>query len=459
MLEPKSSGGGRPATVVAVAAATPPRGHYRWVICALLFFAATINYIDRQVISILKPTLQKEFGWSEIDYSDIVFAFQLAYAAGFLVAGRMMDRLGARVGFAIAIVIWSLAAIAHAEATVYGPAAASVLSLIGLTYSASVAGFMVARFALGIGEAGNFPAAIKVTAEWFPKRERALATGIFNSGTNVGAIVAPLVVPWITLTWGWYWAFVATGLLGFVWLAFWLPLYRPPEAHPRVGAAELEHIRSDPAEPVAHVPWKRLIGYRQTWAFMIGKFLTDPIWWLYLFWMPDFFNRNHGLDLKTIGLPLVVIYLVADGGSIGGGWLSSTLIKRGWSVNSARKTAMLLCAVAVVPMVFASGASNLWAAVALVSLAASAHQGWSANLFTTASDMFPRQAVGSVVGLGGMAGAVGGLLIAKLTGYILQATGSYVPVFLIAAFAYLVALAIIQLLVPRLEPANISAER
>jgi ACS family hexuronate transporter-like MFS transporter len=430
-------------------------GRLRWVICALLFFAATINYIDRQVIGILKPTLQAEFGWSEMDYADIVFAFQLAYAAGFLVAGRLVDRLGARAGFTLAIILWSVAAIAHAEATAFGPAAASALAILGLSYSASVAGFILARFALGIGEAGNFPAAIKVTAEWFPRRERALATGIFNSGTNVGAIVTPLVVPWITLTWGWYWAFIITGLLGFLWLAFWLPLYRTPDDHPRLGAAELGYIRSDPPDPVVPIAWTRLLPHRQTWAFMIGKFMTDPIWWLYLFWIPDFFNRSYGIDLKTIGPPLIVIYLVADVGSIGGGWLSSSLIRRGWSVNAGRKTAMLLCAAAVVPMVFASGATNVWTAVALVSIAAAAHQGWSANLFTTVSDMFPRTAVGSVVGLGGMAGAVGGMLIAKLTGYVLEATGSYLSVFFIAAFTYLVGLLIIHLLVPRLEPANL----
>ena len=440
---------GAPATAPPAAGRV---GYVRWIICSLLFFAATINYVDRQVIGILKPTLQAEFGWSEIDYADIIFAFQLAYAGGFLIAGRMMDRIGARLGFAIAIVLWSLAAIAHAEATVFGPAAATVLGLVGLTYSASVAGFMVARFALGLGEAGNFPAAIKVTAEWFPKRERALATGIFNSGTNVGALATPLVVPWITLSFGWYWAFVATGALGFLWLAFWLPLYRKPEDHPRLSAAELAHIRSDPPDPTVQIPWGKLLGYRQTWAFMAGKFLTDPIWWLYLFWIPDFLNRNHGIDLKTIGLPLVAIYLVADVGSIGGGWLSSMLIKRGWSANGGRKLAMLVCALAVVPMIFASGAKDLWVAVALVSLAAAAHQGWSANLFTTASDMFPRKAVGSVVGLGGMAGAVGGMLIAKLTGYILDATGSYLPVFFIAAFAYLVALVVIHVLAPRLAP-------
>ena len=430
-------------------------GRYRWVICALLFFAATINYIDRQVLGILKPTLQAEFGWSEVDYADIVFSFQLAYAIGLLLAGRIIDWLGTRTGFAVFIVIWSLAAIAHAEAPMFGGAAAALLAIAGFSYSASVAGFIFARFALGLGEGGNFPAAIKVVAEWFPKRERAFATGLFNSGTNVGAIVTPIVVPWITITWGWYWAFVATGAIGFLWLAGWLPFYGRPETHPRVRPSELALIRSDPPEPSVHVPLKQLLRYRQAWAFAIGKFMTDPVWWLYLFWIPDFLNRNHGIDLRTVGPPLVAIYLIADVGSIAGGWLSSALIKRGWSVNRGRKTAMLACALAVVPIAFASAADDLWVAVALVGLAAAAHQGWSANLFTLASDCFPRQAVGSVVGFGGMAGAVGGMLIAKLTGYILEASGSYVPVFLIAASTYLLALLVIHLLLPRLEPAPI----
>jgi ACS family hexuronate transporter-like MFS transporter len=332
---------------------------------------------------------------------------------------------------------------------------AAILSAFGLVYTTSVAGFIGARFLLGLGEAGNFPAAIKVVADWFPKRERALATGLFNSGTNIGALLTPLIVPWITLTWGWYWAFVATGAIGFAWLLFWVPLYRDPETHPRLGARELAYIRSDPPEPSVRVPWRSVLPKRQAWAFMAGKFLTDPIWWLYLFWIPDFLNRRHGIDLTLIGPPLVVIYLVADVGSIGGGWLSSALIKRGWSVNAGRKTAMLVCALAVLPMMFASGARDLWVAVALISIAAAAHQGWSANLFTLVSDTFPRQAVGSVVGLGGMAGAVGGMLIAKLTGYLLELTGSYVPVFLMASFAYLTALAVIHLLVPRLEPAKV----
>ena len=438
----------RPAAGAAV-------GRFRWVVCGLLFLAATINYIDRQVLGILKPTLQAEFGWSEIDYADIVFSFQLAYAIGLLLAGRVIDRIGAKTGFTVFIVIWSLAAIAHAEAPVFGGAAAAFLALAGLNYSASVAGFMVARFALGLGEAGNFPASIKVVAEWFPKRERALSTGIFNSGTNIGAIVTPMVVPWITLTWGWYWAFVATGAIGFLWLLLWVPLYGRPETHPRVKPTELALIRSDPPEPTAAVPLRQVLRHRQAWAFAIGKFMTDPIWWLYLFWIPDFLNRNHGLDLRTVGPPLIAIYLIADVGSIGGGWLSSTLIKRGWSINAGRKTAMFACALAVVPIVFAANATSLWMAVALVGLAAAAHQGWSANIFTIASDTFPRQAVGTVVGFGGMAGAVGGMLIAKLTGYILEASGSYVPVFIIAASAYLTALLIIHLLVPRLEPARL----
>jgi MFS transporter, ACS family, hexuronate transporter len=456
MSNPTLSARPQQSAPAATAVAAQRVGHYRWIICALLFFAATINYIDRQVIGILKPTLQAQFGWSEIDYADIVFAFQLAYAIAFLFAGRMIDWLGTKKGFIIAIVVWSVAAMAHAEVELFGPMASTILAAVGLTYSASVAGFIFARLALGFGEAGNFPAAIKVTAEWFPKRERALATGLFNSGTNIGALVTPLVVPVITLKWGWYWAFVITGGIGFLWLLFWIPLYGSPEKHPRVSAAELAHIRSDPPDPPSHIPWAQLLKYRQTWAFALGKFMTDPIWWLYLFWIPDFLNRNHGIDLKTIGLPLVTIYLIADVGSIGGGWLSSFFLKRGWSPNAGRKVAMLAMALCVVPIVFASGASNVWTAVILVGIAAAAHQGWSANLFTLTSDMFPRQAVGSVVGLGGFAGAVGGMLIAKVTGYILEASGSYVPIFIIAAFAYLSALLVIHLLVPKLEPVKLS---
>lgn len=343
----------------------------------------------------------------------------------------------------------------HAEATVFGPWFSGLLGFFGLVTTPSVAGFIAARFALGLGEAGNFPAAIKATAEWFPKKERAFATGIFNSGTNVGALLTPLVVPWITLTWGWYWAFVITGVLGFFWLVVWWATYDNPETHKRLSPAELAYIRSDPPEATTAIPWSAVMKHREAWAFAIGKFMTDPIWWLYLFWIPDFLQRNHGLDLKSLGLPIVVIYLIADVGSIGGGWLSSRLISRGWTINAARKTAMLVCALCVVPIIFAANTSSLWLAVILVGIAAAAHQGWSANIFTFSSDMFPRRAVGSVVGFGGMAGAIGGMLIAKVTGYLLEWTGSYYPVFLIAGFTYLAALLVMHLLVPVIKPVNI----
>jgi ACS family hexuronate transporter-like MFS transporter len=433
--------------------------HFRWVICALLFFAAAINYIDRQVIGILKPTLQEEFVFDERAYAAIVFSFQAAYAIGLLLAGRLMDRIGVRLGFALAVIVWSLGAIAHAMADWFPWLKLPTISIDPaaiVLLGGATAGFAIARVILGLGEAGNFPASIKTVAEWFPKKERALATGIFNSGTNIGALATPLLVPWITLIWGWQWAFISTGLLGFVWVAFWFIAYRAPELHPRVSPAELAHIQSDPPESTESITWGRLLPHRQTWAFALGKFFTDPIWWLYLFWVPDFLQKNHGLDLKTMGLPLVIIYLVADVGSIGGGWLSSHFLKTGWSPNASRKTALLICALAVVPIIFAAKTTNLWIAVALVSLAAAAHQGWSANLFTLTSDMFPKQAVGSVVGIGGMAGSIGGMLIALIVGEILQRTaGNYVPIFIIAGTAYLFALLVIHLLAPSLEPARL----
>jgi ACS family hexuronate transporter-like MFS transporter len=420
---------------IAVETVTQRVGRYRWVICGLLFFATTVNYVDRQVLGILSKDLKLAIGWTEVDYGNIVAAFNAAYAFGLLLAGRLMDRIGTRVGYALAIVWWSLAAMGHALAR-------------------TPFGFGVARVALGIGESGNFPAAIKTVAEWFPKKERAFATGIFNAGSNVGAIVAPLTVPWIATHLGWRWAFILTGAIGLVWLLFWLPTYRRPEQHPKVTPAELDHIHSDPPDPEAiRVPWVRLIPHRQTSAFAIAKYLTDPIWWFYLYWLPNFLRDKHGLDLTTIGPPLIVIYLIADIGSIGGGWLSSTFIKRGWTINRARKTAMLICALAVTPIVLAANVKNLWIAVGLIGLAAAAHQGWSCNLFTTTSDMFPRQAVGSVVGMGGMAGALGGATLAVATGYILQSTGqNYTIVFFIAGSAYLIALAVIHLLSPQLKP-------
>jgi|SRR5208282_1326023 len=411
-------------------------GYFRWFICALLLFGVTKNYMDRQVLGVLKTTLQHDLGWNEIDYGNLVFAFQAAYAVGILLMGWLIDRIGTRLGYALAMIFWSLASMGHA-------------------LGGSLTSFIFARSALGLGESAVFPASIKSVAEWFPKKERALATGIFNAGSNLGAMITPLVVPWITIHWGWRWAFVIMGALGFVWLIFWLLLYRKPDEHPRLSKAELEYIRSDPQPPMVKISWARLIPHRQTWAFVVAKFMTDPIWWFYLFWVPDFLQRKHGLALMQIGLPLVVIYVVSDFGSIAGGWLSSWLIVRGTSVNVARKTAMLLCALCVVPMMFAFHIQGTWTAVLLIALAAASHQGFSANLFTLTSDMFPAQAVGSVVGLGGMAGAIGGMLIAKIVGYTLQWTGSYMIPFLMAGLAYLLALAAIQLLAPKLEPANI----
>ncbi|MBA3768944.1 MAG: MFS transporter [Blastocatellia bacterium] len=414
-------------------------GNFRWVICALLFFATTINYIDRQVLGILAKPLQQEMGWSESDYGYIATAFTGAYAVGLLVVGRLMDWLGTRKGFSFAIVFWSLAAMAHA-------------------FARSAFGFGVARFALGIGEAGNFPAAVKTTAEWFPKKERALATGIFNSGSNVGAIITPLIVPFIAINYGWRWAFIITGSLGFIWLGFWLILYRRPEEHPRLSSSELAYIRSDPPEPTSKIAWASLFPHRQTWAFAAGKFFTDPVWWFFLFWLAKFLNENYGLSLSQLSAPLIVIYLAADFGSIGGGYLSSALIKRGWTVNAGRKTAMLVCALCVVPIYFAVHAENLWTAVGFISLAAAAHQGFSANLFTLVSDMFPRRAVGSVVGIGGFAGSVSGMIATAIIGNLLQITGSYAPVFAVAGFAYLFALLVIHLLVPRMDMARVGGD-
>jgi ACS family hexuronate transporter-like MFS transporter len=392
--------------------------------------------MDRQVLGILKTTLQHDLGWNEIDYSNLVFAFQAAYAAGMVLVGRLIDRLGTRVGYAASMIFWSVASMAHA-------ACGSLLS------------FGVARSALGFGESGVFPASIKTVAEWFPQKERALATGIFNAGSNAGAILTPFVVPWITAVYGWRAAFIFTGALGFVWLILWLLLYRKPEEHPLLSKPELEYIIADRPPALPRTKWIKIIPHRQTWAFVLGKFTTDPIWWFLLFWIPDFLQRNHGLKLSQLGLPIMVIYVMADVGSVAGGWLSSFMIDRGKSVNLARKSAMLICALSVMPIVFAYRIENLWGAVLLIGLAAAAHQGFSANIFTLTSDLFPAQAVGSVAGLGGMAGAIGGMFMAKLVGYVLQWTGSYMVPFLIAGFAYIVSLGIIHALAPRLERAEI----
>ena len=414
-------------------------GRYRWTICALLFFATTINYIDRQVLGILAPTLQRDLGWNEQQFGDIVSWFTIAYALGFLVVGRIMDRVGTRRGFAGAIVIWSIAAMAHA-------------------FARTAVGFSAARFALGLGESGNFPASLKTVAEWFPSRERAFATGIFNAGSNVGAILTPIIVPWIALRWGWQAAFIATGAIGFVWLVVWLIVYRAPEQHPKCTPAELAYIRSDPIDPVQPVSWAQLLRYRQTWAFALGKGLTDPIWWFYLFWLPKFLDARYGIKLAQLAAPLIVIYLLADVGSVFGGWLSGAFIKRGWSVNAGRKMTMLIAALLIVPTMFAPAATNMWVAVCVVGVAAAAHQWWSANIFTLPSDMFPGFAVGSVVGIGGFFGAAGGFLFQRATGWLLQRNGSnYTPIFLVCGLAYVTALLVIHLLVPRVERVSLRA--
>ncbi|WP_343123362.1 MFS transporter [Gemmatirosa kalamazoonensis] len=415
-------------------------GRYRWTICALLFFATTINYIDRQVLGILAPVLQRELHWSETDYSAVVSWFTAAYALGYLFAGRLLDKVGTRAGYAIAIVIWSVAAMSHSLAR-------------------NAFQFSLARFGLGLGESGNFPASIKTVAEWFPARERALATGIFNAGTNVGAIVAPIMVPIIASAFGWRAAFIWTGLLSATWLVFWLVIYRPPQEHPRLSAGERAYITSDqPPTGAVRMRWTELLKHRQTWAFALGKGMTDPIWWFYLFWLPKFLDARFGLKLSQLIAPLVVIYLIADFGSIFGGWLSGALIKRGWSVNAGRKTTMLIAATIIVPTMFAPRVDGMWTAICIVGIAAAAHQWWSANIFTLASDMFPRQAVGSVVGIGGFTGALTGFGFQRLTGWILQNNGSnYTPVFLMCGFAYLTALLVIHLLVPRLQQARLEA--
>ncbi|WP_232474379.1 MFS transporter [Sphingomonas sp. MA1305] len=423
-------------TGARMAGPTPEIGRYRWTICALLFAATAINYIDRQMIGVLKPVLQKDLGWSEGQYADVVFWFQAAYAIGFLAAGRLVDAVGARIGYAVAFTLWTLAHVAH--------------GLVG-----SVTQFAAARFALGLGESGNFPSGLKAVTDWFPQRERALAVGLFNAGANVGAIATPLIVPAITLAYGWRMAFIATGALSIVWLIAWISLYRRPEEQPRLSTAELALIRSDPVTPAGRLPWLRLFAVRETWAYAIPKFLTDPIWWMFLFWLPDFLGKRYGLDLKSFGPPLVVIYLLSDGGSVLGGWLSSRLIQRGWSANAARKATMLGCAIAVLPIVTVQHVDQLWLAVLLIGLATAAHQAFSANLLTLPSDLFPRAGVASVVGIGGTAGAIGGMLIAKFVGYVLDVSGSYTPIFAVAASAYLLALAALHLISPRLAPATL----
>lgn len=408
-------------------------GRYRWVIVGLLFAATAINYIDRQMIGVLKPTLSKEFGWSESDYANIVFWFQMAYAVGYISFGRVVDRLGARLGYIIAIVIWTISHVAHGFAT-------------------GVTSFAAARFGLGIGESGNFPAGIRAVTDWFPQRERALAIGIFNAGANVGAIITPLLVPALVLAFGWRMAFYVTGILGVAWLIAWWAIYSHPREQPKVGEAELAWIEQDPADPVEPIAWSRLITYRETWAYALGKFLIDPIWWFFLFWLPGYLFERYDLDLKTFGLPLAAIYLISDLGSVAGGWMSSRLIKAGRTPNFARKATMAFWAACVLPIWFAQSIDDVWTAVLVIGLATAAHQAFSANLYTLPSDLFPRGAVGSVIGIGGTVGALGGMGMALLTGYILDATHNYSVLFAICASAYIVALLVVHVLSPRLAP-------
>jgi MFS transporter, ACS family, hexuronate transporter len=416
---------------------------YRWTICALIFFATTVNYLDRQIIGILKPLLESELNIGEKAYADIMMTFMLFYAFGMVIAGRLIDKFGTKIGYGISVVLWSLAAMGHALAK-------------------GVLGFGFWRSMLGVSEAGNFPAAIKTVAEWFPKKERALATGIFNSGTNVGAIIAPLAVPAMVAAWGWQAAFLLTGAIGFIWVILWFIFYEVPEKQRRLSATELAYINSDTSEaeaPVEKVPWLKLLKYRQTWLFFIGKGMTDPIWWFYLFWIPGWLAtvRGTGLDVKSFGLPLAFIYTMTTVGSIGGGWVSGYMIKKGMSPFKARKITMLMFALLVIPIIFAqSPAVSTWGAVCLIALAASSHQAWSANIFTTVSDAFPKRAVSSVTGIGGMAGALGGAFIAKLAGAVLNhfknlghiETG-YVVMFTIAGCAYLLAWIIMAVFAPK----------
>jgi ACS family hexuronate transporter-like MFS transporter len=416
-------------------AVRPATSRFRWVICGLLFFATVLAYLDRGMLGFLEKYLEGVIGFTTVQYGYIAATFQAAYAVGFLVAGKLTDQLGIRKAFIIAILLWSFAAMA--------PGAAS-----------SVLTFAIAMFLLGIGESANFPACIKTVAEWFPKRERALATGIFNSGANIGNMMVPVVVPFATALLNWRAAFVVGGSLGLVWLLFWLWLYAKPEEHPSVSAPELALIQSDPPDArIRPVPWLHLLPRKETWAFAIGKFLTDPVWWFWTFWLPGYFQRNFHLTLGKSSAPVMVVYAACCIGSIWGGWLAAALVKRGKSDNSARKTAMLICALAVLPVLYAPFSRSLWLVVALVGLAGAGHQGWSANIFTLASDLFPKSAIGSVTGIASMAGATGGFLAQLATGYIVRI--SYLPCFLYAGSAYVLALLIIHLLCPKLEPAKL----
>jgi MFS transporter, ACS family, hexuronate transporter len=413
-------------------------GNYRWRIVALLFFATTINYIDRQVIGILKPFISKDLGWNEADYGYIVTAFQIAYAIGLVTTGRFLDRVGTRIGYVWAIVLWSFAGMAHAAAR-------------------GLAGFAAARFTLGLGEAANFPAAVKSIAEWFPKRERAFATGLFNSGSNIGALIAPVIVSGITIKMGWQWAFIITGSLGFIWIIFWFKYYKSPLKNPKLSKEEFDYIHEDQerADEEKSIKWIRLFAHKQTIAICTTRFISDWVWWFFLFWVPDFLSNRHGVNIREVVLPLIFIYSVASVGGIGGGWISSWFIKSGRSVDFARKNGILICAFLVLPVMLVSQVSNLWIAVVLISLAAAGHQGWASNIFTIVSDIYPRNAVGSMVGLSGFAGAVGGALSASFVGLLLESTGSYFLIFTVASVIYIVNWIIIKIFIPVIKPIEV----
>jgi len=409
-------------------------GNMRWRIVALLFFATTINYIDRQVIGILKPYIAGDLGWSEAGYGYIVSAFQGAYAIGLLLTGRLLDKIGTKIGYTFAIIIWSIAGMAHALAR-------------------SVFSFSVARFFLGFGESANFPAAVKTVAEWFPKKERSLATGWFNSGTSIAAIIGPIIVTYITLSYGWKWAFIITGILGFIWVFLWLLYYEIPKKHKKLSKAEFDFIHQDDKEiKEKPIPWFKLFTYKQTTAICLSRFVTDWVWWFFLFWIPDFLNKTQGINLKEVVLPLIIIYALAGVGGIYGGYISSNFIKKGKSIDFARKTSILICAILVVPIIITSFVTNLWVVVVLIGLAAAAHQGWASNIFTVVSDIYPKKAVGSMVGLSGFIGAIGGTISASIVGWVLELTNSYIFIFTIAGSAYLLAWLILKILIPNIEP-------
>jgi ACS family hexuronate transporter-like MFS transporter len=425
------------ASEAKVAAAPAVRtGRVRWMVCALLFAAVVLSYLDRQVLSVLKPTLQRQYGWTEIGYGDVVFWFQAAYGLGYIIFGRILDRVGARAGYAIAVGLWTIGHMAHALVT-------------------TTRGFAVVRVVLALGESGTFPSALAAVAEWFPAKERSFAIGLFNAGSNVGAIVAPLLVPAITLAFGWQMAFIVTGFFTVIWLVAWLGFYRSPGKHKRASKAELEHIGAGAASdaPVGpSIAWSRLLSRRETWAYICGRFLIDPVWWTFLFWLPDFFDKRYGMKMTSYGPPLLAIYLLADAGAVIGGWSSSKMLSKGVKPNIARKTAMLGAALVVTPVAFGALAPSAWVAVLLIGLACAGHQGFSSTLFALPSDLFPRRAANSVVGFGGAAGALGSMLMAKYAGWVLQTLGSYTPIFIVASGAYLVALLVVHLLTPRYQP-------